>query len=133
MFRKNKIFVFVIIIYCLSAITAQSEQYFNKEMLDSIDQNVFEVVLLKPTADSLSYEKPLPLDLIPFNERNDKYLSIGTAFAISENKFLTAAHVFFLEKKTQYKNIYIRDKQKNVYEVNLYCSYTELVLLSILF
>jgi hypothetical protein len=47
----------------------------------------FEVVDLKLEADPLTYEKPLPLELIPFRERTDKYRSLGTAFAIGKNRF----------------------------------------------
>jgi hypothetical protein len=54
----------------------------------------FEVVTPKSQSDPLKYEKPLPLDLIPFTERNDKYWSIGTAFAIDSETFVSAAHVF---------------------------------------
>jgi hypothetical protein len=43
--------------------------------------------------DSLTYEKPLPLELLPFGIRNDQYVPIGTAFAIGPNRFVTAAHV----------------------------------------
>jgi len=47
----------------------------------------------KPEKDPVSYEKPLPLDLLPFIERNDAYQSIGTAFALGNNTYVTAAHV----------------------------------------
>ena len=40
----------------------------------------FEVVVPKAKADPLSYEKPLPLELIPYVQRTDQYWSIGTAF-----------------------------------------------------
>ncbi len=53
----------------------------------------FEVVIKKPEKETATYEKPLPLELIPFVERNDHYWSIGTAFAIGPNTFVTAAHV----------------------------------------
>src|SRR3546814_12656220 len=53
----------------------------------------FEVVAAKPVDDPLSYEKPLPLDLLPFQQRNDKYYSIGTAFSIGGGRYVTAAHV----------------------------------------
>ena len=33
----------------------------------------FEVVLAKPVSDPLTYEKPLPLELIPYRERTDKF------------------------------------------------------------
>jgi hypothetical protein len=53
----------------------------------------FEVVLAKPEDSAARYEKPLPLDKLPFQYRNDKYNSIGTAFAIGKNRFVTAFHV----------------------------------------
>lgn len=63
----------------------------------SADKNVrsatYEVVIPKPEADSLSYERPPPLELIPFAIRNDHYIPFGTAFAIAPNRWVTAAHV----------------------------------------
>jgi len=53
----------------------------------------FEVVLAKPDDSAARYEKPLPLEKLPFQYRNDKYNSIGTAFAIGKNRFVTAFHV----------------------------------------
>ena len=35
----------------------------------------FEVVISKANKDPLSYEKPLPMELVPFAERNDRYWS----------------------------------------------------------
>jgi serine protease Do len=55
----------------------------------------FEVVIPKiDEGKTVEYERPLPWDLLPFTIRNDRYLSIGTAFAIGRNEYLTAAHVF---------------------------------------
>lgn len=62
-------------------------------ILSKVQAATFEVVQAKPTTDPLSYEKPLPLDLIPYQERNDKYYSVGTAFAIGHNRYVTAGHV----------------------------------------
>lgn len=53
----------------------------------------FEVVVSKPDDSSVRYEKPIPLDKLPFQTRNDTYNSIGTAFAIGRNRFVTAFHV----------------------------------------
>jgi serine protease Do len=62
-------------------------------VIGKVQTATFEVVSAKPTSDAVTYEKPLPLDLLPFQERNDKYYSIGTAFSIGKNRYLTAAHV----------------------------------------
>ena len=53
----------------------------------------FEVVVPKPAETGVTYERPLPLELLPFSERNDHYWSLGTAFAIAPDTFVTAAHV----------------------------------------
>jgi hypothetical protein len=95
-----------------------AEDLLSKENLDLINETVFEVVILKPEKDSLTYEKKLPLDKLPFNVRKDKYYSIGTAFTIAKNEFISASHVFTFEQKTQSKNFYIRDKKGNVYELD---------------
>ena len=56
----------------------------------------------KPDKDPVTYEKPLPLELLPFIERNDAYRSIGTAFALGSNTYVTAAHVVAAGIASQY-------------------------------
>ena len=63
------------------------------QLLNKIQAATFEVVAAKPATDPLTYFKPLPFDLLPFQERNDKYYSVGTAFSLGNNRFVTAAHV----------------------------------------
>jgi serine protease Do len=53
----------------------------------------FEVVVPKPPQDAVGYERAPPFELLPFAERNDKFWPIGTAFAIGDGQFVTAAHV----------------------------------------
>ncbi len=48
------------------------------ELERQIRSATFEVVMRKP-ADTVIYEKPLPLELLPFIERTDQYHSVGTA------------------------------------------------------
>ncbi|TAL37494.1 MAG: serine protease [Spirochaetes bacterium] len=93
-------------------------QFLSKSVLSVIEESVFEVVTSKPVKDSLSYEKPLPLDLIPFAIRNDKYYSIGTAFAISPTEFLSASHLFDIGIESQFRDYYIRDRKGNVFEID---------------
>lgn len=79
----------------------------------------YEVLVPKPTEDPLTYEKPLPWDLLPFHIRNDKYFSIGTAFAVSPTELLTAFHVLdpSLDSLT-HRRFFIRDAQQQVFEVD---------------
>jgi S1-C subfamily serine protease len=84
-----------------------------------VQNAVFEVVLEKPVEDPIVYEKELDWEKVPFAIRNDKYLSIGTAFAISKTELITAFHVINLGYESMiYSKYYIRDSQKNVYEVD---------------
>jgi serine protease Do len=79
------------------------------EVLAALRKATFEVVIEKPKTDSLSYEKPLPLDLLPYRYRNDKYVSIGTAFALENGQFVSAAHVVSLGSNSVRGRIYLRD------------------------
>ncbi len=88
------------------------------ELLPRVQSATFEVVVPKPTADPLSYEKPLPLDLLPFQERNDKYFSIGTAFALGNNRYVTAAHVLDAALGGLYDAPALRDAAGHVYAID---------------
>jgi S1-C subfamily serine protease len=84
----------------------------------SVGSATFEVVLAKPAEDPLTYEKPLPLELLPFRERNDKFRSIGTAFAIGPDRFVSAAHVFDAGVGSQYGPLALRDAAGRTYPVD---------------
>lgn len=78
-----------------------------------------EVVVPKPEKDSSTYAKELPWDQVPYAIRTDKFYSIGTAFAISRTELVTAFHVLSLNQTSlSYPKYYIRDQNKNVYELD---------------
>jgi serine protease Do len=85
----------------------------------------FEVVQLKPPDGPITYERPLPLELIPYAERVDKYRSIGTAFAIGTNRFVTAAHVIVVGAGSQYGPPALRDASGQVYDIDQILKYSE--------
>lgn len=87
-------------------------------VLPVIQQATFEVVAAKPVDDPLKYEKALPLELIPFQERNDKYYSIGTAFAIGDGRYVTAAHVLLVGVNSLWGPPSLRDSQGHVYAID---------------
>src|SRR3546814_1836346 len=68
--------------------------------------------------DPLSYEKPLPLDLLPFQQRNDKYYSIGTAFSIGGGRYVTAAHVLMTGANSLWGPPALRDNGGKVYAID---------------
>lgn len=91
-----------------------------------VEEAVFEVVVPKPVQDSLTYEKALPLDLIPYAIRTDKYYSMGTAFAIGPDQFITAAHVMWnLEQESQFKETFLRDSKGNIYAIDKITKYSD--------
>ncbi len=103
--------------------TKSSKSAFDPELVKNV---CYEIVTLKVDADSFTYEKELNWSKMDYTSRNDKYLSIGTAFVISETELLTAFHVMSLNVDSlYYKKRYIRKRvrQNNqyideVYEVN---------------
>jgi hypothetical protein len=84
----------------------------------------FEVVIRKPQKDALTYEKPLPVELVPFAERNDWYWSIGTAFAIGPNTYVSAGHVMAEGVGGPFGPPSVRDSQGNVYAVDRVLKYS---------
>lgn len=87
-------------------------------VLPKIQAATFEVVAAKPISDPLTYEKPLPLELLPYQERNDKYHSIGTAFAIGNNRYVTAAHVLQSGINSLWGEPALRDASGHVYAID---------------
>ena len=83
----------------------------------------FEVVMEKPQRDSLTYEKPLPLDLLPYTLRTDKYQSVGTAFAIGDHRYVSAAHVFSAGFESQLGEPALRDGSGAVFVLDKVVKY----------
>jgi serine protease Do len=93
------------------------------EGLDSSAQRrlreaTFEVVVEKPASDPLSYEKTLPLELLPYAERVGKYRPLGTAFAIGHDRFVTAAHVITAGMGSPKGSLALRDQNGKTFLVD---------------
>src|SRR3546814_12363512 len=82
-----------VLIACTALAGAATAASLALERLPAIQAATFEVVAATPVDDPLSYEKPLPLDLLPSQQPNAKYYSTGTAFAIVGGRHVTAAQV----------------------------------------
>ena len=102
----------------LAAIGAAQAASLDPAVLPQIQAATFEVVQAKPTVDPLTYEKPLPLDLLPYQERSDKYYSIGTAFAIGQNRYVTAGHVLLAGVGSLWGPPALRDSKGQVYAID---------------
>lgn len=87
------------------------------QLMKTVRPAIFEVVLPKAKDDTLAYDRPLPLELVPFAERNDTYQSIGSAFAIGPNRFVTANHVMVAGFGHAAGPLAIRDGNGRVYQI----------------
>jgi serine protease Do len=96
---------------------ARADSTLSPSLLPGIQTATFEVVAAKPK-DTLTYEKPLPMDLLPYQERTDKYYSVGTAFAIGPNTYVTAAHVLMIGYQSLWGPPELRDAAGKVYAID---------------
>ncbi|AFM13129.1 S1 family peptidase [Turneriella parva] len=108
----------VLPLICLLALPSQANTEQAGPDLTRTRKAVFEIVLKKPTKDSLTYEEKLPVHLLPYTERTDKYYSVGSAFAINENEVITAWHVIDLGAGGLNRELFLRDHEGNVSEIN---------------
>lgn len=74
--------------FCVGALAGPLDADVQRKVREA----TFEVVMPKPVQQSVTYDKPWE-ELLPFQVRADKYVSIGTAFAIGPNQYATAMHV----------------------------------------
>jgi serine protease Do len=102
----------------LACSTGSVAAYLDPGVLQKVQAATFEVVIPKPVTDPLTYEKPLPLDLLPYQFRNDKYLSIGTAFALGGKRYVTAAHVMNIGMGGLLGAPVLRDTGGHVYAID---------------
>jgi hypothetical protein len=105
-------------------VTSSNVQVINTDVARKLIGAVFEVVVpVVEDAPGTKYAVPLPYDLLPFAERNQKFVGIGTAFAIAPTKFVTAAHLMPL-METGADRFYLRDAQGATYEVGRILKYS---------
>lgn len=88
------------------------------ELSEQARQSTFEVVLPKQEPQDIRYEKPLPLELLSFKERNDEFWSIGSAFALTPDTFVSNAHVLTSGMGSALGHPRLRDAAGNTYVIN---------------
>lgn len=97
----------------------------SSEVQHALRDGTFEVVMKKPEHEAVVYEKPLPLELLPYIERTDAYRSIGTAFALGNNRYVTAAHVIAQGIGSQFGPPALRRSDGTVFEIDRVLEYSE--------
>jgi len=113
----SKALAYLFFVIALLTVAAQAPAL-TTEMQKVVRAGTFEVVLRKKESDLLKYEKPLPLNLVPFVIRSDAYWSVGTAFALTPDTYVSAAHVFSSVVNSQFGAPALRDGAGHVYPVD---------------
>ncbi|HXR91409.1 MAG TPA: trypsin-like peptidase domain-containing protein [Steroidobacteraceae bacterium] len=108
-----------------SAASTAGAQGLSADAQQRVRAATFEVVQLKPDDGAVTYERALPMELIPYQQRVDKYVSIGTAFAIGHNRFVTAGHVISRGTGSQFGPPALRDAAGAVYAIDKVIKFAE--------
>jgi serine protease Do len=87
---------------------------FSADVVRDLGRGVFEVVVPKVPDGGVVYSTP-PDELVSVRLRNEKFLPLGTAFAISPTLFVTAAHVVNAVPES---SLHLRDSTGTTYEVS---------------
>ncbi len=115
------------VVACLCGLVADGSAHaaaLSSEAQQQIRAATFEVVQLKPDDQGVTYDRPLPLELIPYRERSDKYRSVGTAFAVGPNRYVTAGHVLDLGNGSLFGPPAMRDTDGRVYAIDRVWKYS---------
>lgn len=119
---KKKLSFILMCLFISSTIFAQA--VLQNDVLLKVRSSVFEVVVDKYEDTTISYEKKLPMERIPFAIRNDKYTPIGTAFLLEDGTFYSAAHVITLYGDSYKTDYYLRDADGNTYPIDEITSFS---------
>lgn len=116
-----------LLLFCPSLVLGRmpAQNTLDIDVFAKVSSNVFEVIVKKNALDPLVYESPLPLELLPFSERNDPYLSVGTAFALKDGTFVSAAHVFSLIEPSFRTEWALRDAEGKVWPLGNVVEYSQ--------
>jgi len=131
--NMSNLLISLVLAISFSFATVAQEEY-SSSQIKKYKNGIFEVVTLK-LEDKTVYKEEFPHKLIPFHLRNDKYHSLGTAFLIQDNTFVSAAHVFNIGYKSQLSgNFAVRDSKGNIFKitnVEKYSNYRDLIQFSV--
>nr|MDU9044385.1 serine protease [Candidatus Electrothrix aestuarii] len=116
--------IFCFFLLCEAAFAGNNIEFLDKELIQKLNDGIYEVVTPKLEDDKISYARELPFEKLDYAERNEKYLSIGTAFFINEKELMTAEHVLSPRYFSLHKDFFIRDSKGKTYPLNkiLKCS-----------
>ncbi|HYX33870.1 MAG TPA: serine protease [Oligoflexus sp.] len=86
--------------------------------------SVVEVLIDRVKDEKAELNRPIPLQKIPFKQRTDSYISIGTAWFINDKELFSAAHVFQANFAPFTQNFYVRNIFGEVFAVDAVTLYS---------
>ncbi len=122
----HRLTVLALLLLCLNTVASLClAENLSADAQKRVLASTFEVVQLKPEEGAVTYERELPMDLIPYQQRIDKYRSIGTAFAVGPNRFVTAAHVVAAGMNSQFGPPALRNAKGDVFSIDRVIKYSD--------
>lgn len=103
----------------------RSDMQLSEDQYVRLLKAVYEVVSPQIEDKNIVYDEELPVHLMPYKYRQSPYRGIGTAFAISKNRFVSAAHVFDLDAPSLVGPLKLRDINGKIYEVDQVHRYSQ--------
>ncbi|XHS78732.1 serine protease [Burkholderiaceae bacterium UC74_6] len=101
----------------LQVVSAASAAPLDAEIQRRVREATFEVVVPKPAKETVVYDKPWQ-DLLPFQLRSDKFISIGTAFSVGSGRYVTAMHVLVAAMGDSGREPVLRDAGGKLYPID---------------
>ncbi|WP_141731803.1 S1 family peptidase [Oligoflexus tunisiensis] len=86
--------------------------------------SVMEVVIERSKDPQAELNRPIPFQKIPFKQRTDRFISIGTAWFINDRELFSAAHVFQANFVPFTQNFYVRNIFGQIFPVDTVTLYS---------
>ncbi len=118
MLKKVLMFISSMQLFCAASLS------FGNPIKKTFQYSVVEVLIDRYKDEKAELNRPIPLQKIPFKQRTDKYISIGTAWFINEKELFSAAHVFQANFVPFTQNFYVRNIFGEVFPVDAVTLYS---------
>lgn len=116
----NKIGLFISLALAFGSVSHAQSNPIKK----TFQYSVVEVLIDRSKDDQAELNRPIPLQKIPFKQRTDKFISIGTAWFINDKELFSAAHVFQANFLPFTQNFYVRTIFGEVFPVDAVTLYS---------
>ncbi len=119
--KKHLVMLLSFLLSLMSSVMAFSGE---NPIKKTFQYSVVEVMIDRTKDENAELNKPIPWQKIPFKQRTDKYLSIGTAWFINEKELFSASHVFSDSMAQFTQNFYVRNIFGEVFAVDAVTLYS---------